>query len=111
MQRLKVVKRLFPAVESGEKTSTIRWRELRIQPGLMIYECDTDPRKAVTVFVTSCTDMPLSQAAAFAGRKDEWPDDVMLACMREHYPEIKLTDIVQVVDPKQTRKKAAYGSL
>ncbi len=84
MQTLKVVKRLFPEVESGEKTSTIRWRELRIQPGLMIYECDTDPRKAVTVFVTSCTDMPFSQAAAFVGRNDEWPDDVMLAGMREH---------------------------
>jgi hypothetical protein len=48
----------------------------------MIYECDTDPREAVTVFVT--TDMPLSQAAAFVGRNDEWPDDVMLAGMREH---------------------------
>lgn len=114
MQTLKVVERLFPAVESGEKTSTIRWRERTIQPGFMVYECDAYPEKTVLVWVTTCTDMPLSQAAAFVGRKDEWPDDVMLAGMREHYPEIELTDIVQVVEhltPEQTRKKVAYGSL
>lgn len=107
MQRLKVVERLFPSVESGEKISTIRWRELRIQPGLMIYECDTDPKKKILVWVTACTDMPLSQAAAFVGRRDEWPDEIMLAGMREHYPEIELTDIVQVVEhltPEQTRR-------
>lgn len=114
MQRLKVVGCLFPSVESGEKTSTIRWRELRILPGLMIYKCDTDPKKTVLVWATACTDIPLSQAAAFVGRGDEWPDEIMLARMREHYPEIELTDIVQVVEhltPERTRKKSAYGSL
>jgi hypothetical protein len=105
MQTLKVVKRLFPEVESGEKTSTIRWRELRIQPGLMIYECDTDPRKAVTVFVTSCTDIAVLAGGMSVGRRDEWPNGVRLAGMREHHPEIELIDIVQVVEhltPKQT---------
>lgn len=79
----------------------------------MICECETAPRKAVTVFVTTRTDM-LWQALAFVGRRDEWPNDVVLAGMREHYPEIELTDIGQLVEyltPEQTGEKAAYGSL
>ncbi len=34
IQTLGLVARLFPAVVSGEKTSTIRWRETRIVPAL-----------------------------------------------------------------------------
>jgi hypothetical protein len=44
--------------------------------------------------------MPLSEAAAFVGRADEWPDAIMLEGMREHYPEIVLSDVVQVVEFK-----------
>jgi hypothetical protein len=39
------------------------------------------------------------------GKQDIWPDAVMLSGMREHYPEIELDDIVQVVEhltPQQT---------
>ena len=32
-QELRVIARLFPAVQSGEKRSTIRWREALIVPG------------------------------------------------------------------------------
>lgn len=98
MQTLKVVARLFPLVESGEKTSTIRWREHRIEPGLMTYVCEGDDCRSAVVRVTKCTDMPLSEAATFLGRQEEWPDAVMLEGMREHYPEIELTSIVQVVE-------------
>ncbi len=42
--------------------------------------------------------MPLASVAAYLGKSDEWPDDVMLAGMREHYPGIELNDIVQVVE-------------
>jgi hypothetical protein len=98
MQTLKVVARLFPLVESGEKTSTIRWREHRIEPGLMTYVCEGDDCRSAVVRVTKCTDMPLSEAATFLGRQEEWPDTVMLEGMREHYPEIELTSIVQVVE-------------
>ena len=48
--------------------------------------------------VTNCTDLPLSKAAAFVGKQDEWPDEVMLAGMREHYPEIELSSTVQVIE-------------
>ena len=98
MQTLAVVARLFPLILSGEKTATIRWRETRIAPGPMIYVCDGDPGRTVVVEVTRCTDMPLSEAAAFLGRQEEWPDAVMLSGMREHYPGITLDDMVQVVE-------------
>jgi hypothetical protein len=105
MQSLKIADRLFPLVLSGEKTHTIRWREAPIRPGLMRYACDGDQRKTVVVLVTRCTDVPLSQAAALVGKQDIWPDAIMLSGMREHYPDIELDDIVQVVEhltPRQT---------
>ena len=105
MQQLTVVARLFSAITKGEKTSTIRWRETRIEPGLMAYVCDNDPKKTAVVLATNCTDMPLSEAAAFVGMESEWPDNVMLAGMREHYSDIELVSIVQVIEhltPAQT---------
>lgn len=98
MQELGVVGRLFPLILSGEKRSTIRWRETRIVPGPMRYVCDDDASQIVIVEVTRCTDMPLSQAAAYLGREAEWPKDVMLDGMREHYPEIGWDDIVQIIE-------------
>jgi len=98
MQTLGVVSRLFSSIESGEKTATIRFREARIVPGLMRYVCDGDAGRTAIVNVLKCTDMPLGHVAAYLGRSDEWPDDVMLPGMREHYPDIELSDIVQVIE-------------
>jgi len=98
MQSLGIVSRLFPLVLSGEKTSTIRWRETMIVPGPMRYICDDDPTMTAVVMVHRCTSMPLSDAAGFVGREEDWPDPVMLHGMREHYPDITLSDIVQVVE-------------
>ncbi len=42
----------------------------------------------------------MSEAASFVGRADEWPDEIMLEGMREHYPQIQLSSIVQVVEYK-----------
>ncbi|WP_243613615.1 ASCH domain-containing protein [Shimia aestuarii] len=95
---LLVVDRLFPEILSGAKTSTIRWREARIVPGPLRFAMEGDPSKTVDVTATRCTDMPLSKAAAFVGRAKDWPDPVMLEGMREHYPEITLSDEVQVIE-------------
>lgn len=97
MQTLQVVGRLFPLILSGEKTSTIRFREPRIVPGPMRYVCDASGQHLI-VNVLKCTDMPLASVAAYLEKTDEWPDDVMLSGMREHYPGIELCDIVQVVE-------------
>ena len=56
------------------------------------------PDQKITVNVTRCTEMPLSEAAACLGMSDEWPGQVMLTGMREHYPDIKLSDIVQIIE-------------
>ena len=111
MQTLGVVVRLFPAILSGEKRSTIRFREIRMVPGFMRYVVDGDPTRTAVVFVTRCTDMPLSRAAAFVGREDDWPRDVMMAGMREHYPDIGWDDPVQVVEhlsPQESSRIAGY---
>jgi hypothetical protein len=98
LQQLDVVARLFPLVLSGEKTSTIRWREATIVPGLMRYVNAGDRARNVVVMVTGCARMPLHEAAAYLGREDEWPDAVMLDGMREHYPSIELHDMVDIVE-------------
>jgi len=98
VQILGLADRLYPQIETGEKTSTIRWRERRIVPGPLTFVCDADPSQTIRVEAIRCTDMPLSQAAAFVGKAKEWPDDIMLDGMREHYPDIQLSDLVQVVE-------------
>jgi len=98
MQKLLVVDRLFSLILSGEKTSTIRWRETPIKPGPMTYICAQDSSKQAVVLVTKCTGMALSQAAAYLGREAEWPDAIMLEGMRAHYPDIELSDMVQVIE-------------
>ncbi len=102
MQSLHVVSRLFPHILSGAKTSTIRWRETPISLGPMRYVCDGAAEQAVVVNVVRCTDMPLSEVAVHLGMLNEWPDDVLLAGMREHYPNIKMSDIVQVIEHDPT---------
>ena len=113
MQQLDVVARLFPSILSGEKTSTIRWREARIAPGFMTFVCEGVPDRRALVWVIRCTEMPLAEVAAFLGKEADWPDAVMLQGMRDHYPAIALTDIVQVVEhltPDETlRQKGRPG--
>ncbi|MET0170278.1 MAG: ASCH domain-containing protein [Aliihoeflea sp.] len=106
MQELNVVPRLFPAILSGEKRSTIRWRERRIVPGPMRYVCEGDASRSVVVRVVRCTDMPLSDVAAYLGREADWPEAVMLTGMREHYPDIGWLDTVQLIEhlPPQTSR-------
>jgi hypothetical protein len=108
MQSLLVVARLFPLIESGEKRSTIRWREQRIEPGLMTYVCQGDVHKTALVHVIRCTDIPLREAAAFLGKQDEWPDAVTLEGMREHYPAIELASIVQIVEHLSPAETTAW---
>ena len=98
IQTLGVVERLFPEILNGTKTSTIRWNEPVIVPGPLRFICDGNPDQTVLVEVLSCKDMLLSDAAAYLDRQKEWPDEVMLEGMREHYPEIQLSSLVQVIE-------------
>jgi hypothetical protein len=100
IQILGVVERLFPHILSGEKTSTIRWQERHIVTGSIKFVSDGNPSQCVEVEVFRCTNMSLSEAASFVGKADEWTDKIMLEGMREHYPDIQLTSIVQVIEYK-----------
>lgn len=111
LQSLGVVARLFPGILNGDKTSTIRFRERAISPGYMLYICDSDPSLTVIVWVTGVTSMPLREAARYLARQDEWPDEIMLTGMREHYPAITLDDTVEIVEhlsPQLTRQRDDY---
>ena len=98
MQRLGVVDRLWRPLMAGEKRSTIRFGEPPIVAGPLTYVNDDHPLQTASVTVTKVTRMKLRDAAAFLGRQDEWPDDVMLEGMREHYPAIDLDNEVQVIE-------------
>ena len=100
IQTLGIVARLFPEVLSGQKTSTIRWREPHIEVGPLRVICDDNPSETVLLDVLRCTEMPLSEAASYVGKAEEWSDQVMLDGMRENYPDIQLTSIVQVIEFK-----------
>ena len=42
------------------------------------------------------------------GKQEEWPDEVLLEGMREHYPEIRLSSEVQLIThltPAETLQK------
>lgn len=77
----------------------------------MRYVRDGDPTTSCVVWVTGCTDLLLAQAAAFLGKERDWPRDVMLAGMREHYPAIAWEDVVQIVEhltPEASRRRADF---
>ena len=107
-QSLPLAERLFGPLLNCEKRATIRWRESTIEPGLMEYYSEVTPESRVAVWVTGCDTMALSEVAAFLGKQDDWPDDVMLSGMREHYPEIQLHDRVQVVSHLTPQESEAH---
>lgn len=108
LQKLDVVEKLFPLVLNGEKTCTIRFQEQRIIIGPMVYWCDGNSGKATVVWVNRCTDLPLIEAAEFLGKTEEWPEKIMLDGMRVHYPNIQLTDTVQVVEHYSPEKSLSH---
>lgn len=64
----------------------------------MCFTCLERPSRTLIVWVTKVTLLPLKDAAQFLGREKEWPSDVMLDGMREHYSEISLADQVEIVE-------------
>ena len=98
MQRLPLADQFFPVVLSGEKTNTMRWREMRIIPGPLQFFSETDRYPDCTVMVVRCTDVPLRDAADLVNMRAVWPDQKMLAAMQRHYPDITLDDLVQVIE-------------
>jgi len=98
VQTLALADRLFPLLLSGEKTSTIRWREQPVVIGPLTFICVEEQSNTADVIVSRCTTMPLRDAPSFLNYGDEWSGDVMLNGMKEHYPDIELKSIVQVIE-------------
>jgi len=74
----------------------------------MTYWCEGNSTITVTVWVNRCTDMPLSEVAEFLGKTEEWHDEAMLDGMREHYSDIQLSDIVQVIEHYNPKESLPY---
>jgi len=83
VQTLTLADRLFAPLVSGEKTSTIRWREQRIASGPLKFICMDVPSNTADVIVSRCSDMALRDVASFLQRSAEWPDDEMLSSMKD----------------------------
>lgn len=98
IQQLDVVDRLFPAILTGEKESTIRWMEQNIMVGLLKFSYVNDLSKSLVVQVFRSTELPLSEAAIFLGKSLDWPDDLLLEWMCEQCPDIQMSSIVQIVE-------------
>lgn len=67
-----------------------------------------DETDAVIVWVTQVETLRLSEVAATQGKQEDWPDEVLLEGMREHYPEIRLSSEVQLIahlTPAETLQK------
>ena len=97
MQSLEIVPRLLPDVRTGKKRHTIRWRERTIVPGPMRYVNAQNADDTLVVQVTAVKTMLLFAVAGYLGKEEEWPDSVLLAGMREHYPDIQLDSEVDVI--------------
>lgn len=42
--------------------------------------------------------MLLADTAGFLGIEADWPPEIMLEGMREHYPDIHLDEVIQVIE-------------
>lgn len=87
----------MPEVRSGNKRHTIRWREPSVHPGPLLFVSIADPHDVILVQVISVITLPLSRVAAWLDKRQQWPDSVLLAGMREHYPDITLDSQVEVI--------------
>lgn len=89
--------RLIPDVRSGKKQHTIRWGEEKIIPGPMQYVNADEDSDTLVVQVTQVKTMKLCSVARYLGWLEEWPDEVLLSGMREHYPDIRIDSEVAVI--------------
>lgn len=96
-QYLDIVARLLPDVRAGRKRHTIRWGERVIVPGPLCYINEDDSSDRENVWVTEVKKMPLSEVAYYLGMTAQWPAPVLLAGMREHYPQIQMESEVDVI--------------
>lgn len=110
IQKLELVDRRFDALVEGEKTSTVRLDEGRIEKGFMLYYSSSRTRHAV-VMVTDVDDVPLGKVGNIVGFDDHTPDnETMLAQMQRHYPDITLdTKVMLVQHLSVAETKERYG--
>ena len=90
-QWLYLVERRWPALLSGEKTSTFRLNEGFVHKGFLVYKDCPKEQWAEVVYVTHVYYVPLRQANEIDGYDEHTPDmETALRQMQVHYPEITL---------------------
>ena len=91
MQWLHLVERRWPALVSGEKTSTLRLNEGFVHKGFLVYKDCPKEQWAEVVYVTHVYYVPLKQALEIDGFDAHTPDvETGLKQMQVHYPDITL---------------------
>lgn len=106
IQKLELVDDRFPAIFTGEKTNTLRWREGDIKPGYLVFYASNNPKWKTLVWVTNVDTTPMDKIAHVY---DVTPEELHKAMLR-HYPDIQIDSEVVFVEhltPQQTMEQ--YG--
>ncbi len=108
-QWLHLVERRWPALVSGEKTSTFRLNEGFVHRGFLVYKDCPNEQFAEVVYINKVYYVPLHQAIALDGFDNHTPDEATaLKQMQVHYPDITLDTpilLAQHLSVPETKKK------
>lgn len=106
LQRLELADDLFPDVISGKKTDTLRWNEGDIELGYLEFYSESNIGKRATVLVTGLRKGTLESFA----KHYRTTIDLLVLSMKKHYPDIKATDkvtLVEFMSPAETEALTA----
>ncbi len=104
IQKLELVDHLFPALFSGDKIATLRWKEGEIEEGYLLYHATHNEDWKVLVWVTKVEKALLS---AVAPLYKQTPEE-LCQNMRIYYPSIEIdSEIVMIhhLTPHQTAEQ------
>ena len=110
-QWLHLVERRWPALLSGEKTSTLRLNEGFVHKGLLVYKDCPKEQWMEVVYVTHVYYVPLKQALEIEGFDKHTPDiETGLKQIKTYYPNITLKTPILLathLSVPETKKKYA----
>lgn len=109
IQELELVDRRWKDLLEGRKLDTIRFDEMHIEPGLMVYRNCSDLENICVVHATKAVYIPLRDVLKYAKDIDyKQNEENLLAQMKTHYPDITLDTVIQYIQhlsPDETKER------
>lgn len=98
IQKLELVDERWDALINGKKLDTIRFEEMHIEPGFMIYRNCSNLETHCIVHVAKVMDIPLRDVLKYTRDRDRKPNEAaLLERMKVHYPVIELDTRIQYI--------------